>query len=321
MDAMTRARAITDPTTATPVEIDTVLAGLDHALAALHHQVLVALERVHRAAEDVKTWPKGSKNGQWGMTHAEVETTCRERRNADDVTATEALIVLNTAFLAVNINRREFYRLDAEYDRRGGWTRFVQCVHIHSGYHCVGGTLDRGEFRSERNWRPEFSGMDEATAIATLQKAAETLCSHCFPSAPVMDKAVDPDVCPGSGKGVRFAGNERGLRRAYGKCAACPDCKAVQTVTAGYNYKTHFTPAAAARKLAEKAAAQGKLVVGTGVNAEIKTVRAVELAASDPYENAETREPAILALAAHRDESVETVREWVESKRRQRDKF
>jgi hypothetical protein len=321
MDAMTRAQAITDPTTATPVDIDTALAGLDHTLPGLHQGVRIALERVHQAAGDTKQRRLVHKNEQWVMAHEQAEATCRERRNSGDVTATQALVGLATAFLAVNLNRAEFDRLDAEFTRRGGWTRFVQCVHIHSGYHCVGGTLDRAEYRSERFWRPEFSGMDEATAIATLQQAAETLCSHCFPSAPVMDKPVDPDMCTGSGKGVRFAGNERGLQRAYGKCAVCPDCKQVQTVTAGLNYKTHFTVAAETRRLAEKAAALGKLVVGTGRNAEIKTVRATELLASDPFEDAEKREPAIVALAAHRDQPIETVRVWAEGKRRQRNKF
>jgi len=321
MDATENAKALTDLVAATPVQIDTALAALDHVLPALHQQVRVALEHVHRAAGDVKTHPRGEKTGRWGMTHEQAEATCRERRNAGDVTATQSLVNLATAFLVVNRNRAEFDRLDAEFTRRGGWTRFVQCVHIHSGYHCVGGTLDRGEYRSERFWRPEFSGMDEATAIATLQQAAETLCSHCFPSAPVMDKPVDPDVCTGSGKGVRFAGNERGLQRVYGRCAVCPDCQQVQTVTAGYNYKTHFTVAAETRRLVEKAAALGKLVVGTGRSAEIKTVRATELLASDPYEGAEKREPAIVALAAHRAEPVETVRAWAETKRRQRNKF
>ena len=320
MDAMTRAQAITDPTTATPVDIDTALAGLDHTLPSLHQQVRVALERVHQGAEDTKTRVRGEKTDRWGMTHEQAESVCRERRNSGDIATTQALVNLNAAFLATNANRAEFARLDAEYTRRGGWTRFVQCVHIHSGYQCAGGTLDRGPYRSERFWRPEFSGMDEATALATLQKAAEILCSHCFPNAPVVGKPVDPDVCTGSGKSVVRAAGRHSLR-TMSRYATCPDCKQVQTLTAGWNYKTHFTPAAEARRLAEKAAALGKLVVGTGRDAEIKTVRATELLASDPFEDTEKREPAIVALAAHRNEPVETVREWAQAKRRQRDRF
>jgi hypothetical protein len=136
----------------------------------------------------------------------------------------------------------------------------------------------------------------------------------------VAGKPVDPDVCPGSGKTVRREAGRASLR-TVSKWATCPDCGQVQTLTAGFNYKTHFTPAAAMRKLSEKATAQGKLVVGTGHNAEIKTVRATELAASDPFEDVEKREPAIVALAAHRNEPVDTVRAWAEAKRAQRTKW
>jgi hypothetical protein len=296
---------IQDPTTASPVEIDTELSELDKALPHLSARVAIAVNKAHVVAGDRKDY-RTSRNGIWRMSDREAMDALEART---DDGAVQTLTVLNKAISAVDANRAEFYRLDAEYRRRGTWTRFVQVEHIHSGWHCAGGTLDRGIYRSERYWRPELSGTNEADAIALLQAEAHTLCTHCFPNAPVVAKPVDTDVCPGSGKHVNRAAGRHNTRYA-----TCPGCGEIQSLTSGLNYRTHDTPTATARKLAEKAAAQGKLVVA----GELKTVRATELAASDPYADEEDRNAAIAALATHRGESVETVQGRADTKRRQR---
>jgi hypothetical protein len=301
MTATQTAQALTDLDTRTPVEIDTALAALDAEYHALTHGVTVALHHVHRAAGDERITRNRRKG--WRMTDAEA-VACLNGTGAQ-------FVALREAERSARVNRDEFDRLDAEYDRRGGWTRFVQVEHIHSGWNCAGGTLDRGLYRSERNWRPEMSGQDQGQAIAELQRDAHVLCTHCFPGAPVLAPKVDPDVCTGSGQ---YLSREAIRRSTVITWATCPVCKQRETITAGYNYRAHLTVAAKARKLAEKAAAAGKLVVA----GEIKTVRATELQASDPCRTETEREAAIAALAGHRGETIEAVRAAADTKRRQR---
>jgi len=306
MTATQTAQALTDLDTRTPVEIDTALAALDAEYGALASRADHATHSAHVAAGDTRTPDVRARNA-WRMSNDQ---------------AISALDVDNPSYvglaifrLALAMNRAQFKRLDAEYDRRGGWTRFVQVEHIHSGYHCgyhcAGGTLDRGQYRSDRHWRPEMSGQNQGQAIAELQRDAHVLCTHCFPGAPVLAPKANPDVCTGSGQ---YLSREAIRRSTVITWATCPVCKQRETITAGYNYRTHLTVAAKARKLDEKAAAAGKLVVA----GEIKTVRATELAASDPYRDETEREAAIAALAQHRQEPVEAVRAAADAKRKQR---
>jgi hypothetical protein len=68
--------------------------------------------------------------------------------------------------------------LEARYT---GWSRFFLVTsssgHIHSSTHCSTCRLT-----TRYGWLPELSGKDEATAVGEL---GPTLCSVCFPSAPV----------------------------------------------------------------------------------------------------------------------------------------
>jgi hypothetical protein len=303
MTATQTAQALTDLNTRTPVEIDTVLAALDAEYGALANRLAHAMHTAHIAAGDTAITGAQGENA-WQMS--DDQAIC-----ALDITHA-AYANVNIFQMALAMNQAQFKRLDAEYYRRGGWTRFVQVEHIHSGWDCVGGTLDRGQYRSDRHWRPEMSGRDQGQAIAELQRNAHVLCTRCFPGAPVLAPKIDPDVCTGSG--TAFSPVGRHSVATMSKFATCPVCKQHETITAGYSYRTHLTVAAKARKLAEKAAAAGKLVVA----GEIKTVRATELAASDPDRSETEREAAIAALAGHRGETVEAVRAAADTKRRQR---
>ena len=255
--AITEAQAITDPTTATPVQIDTALEQLDGVLQQ-HYAVLA------------------NKNA----THLHDQA----RAIVDAATA-------------------EFNRLDAEHDRRK-WTRYLTVAggHIHAEYRCAG-----LKWNTRRNWHPQMSGTLLAAAITRL---GETMCSHCFPGAPVADKPVNPDHCPGSGKQANRAAGAHSLR-TVSKWATCPDCGQRITVSSLWNYRTHDTREAAARKLAEQATAAGKIVV----DGELKTPRAVQMAAVEHAYDARVyshnqpefdkaiaqRDQLIRLLAAHTD--------------------
>lgn len=77
--------------------------------------------------------------------------------------------------------------LAGEFIRRGGWPRYFLVTssagHIHSGTSC-----QTCRPTTTYGWMPKMSGMTEEEAIAHLGRHAESLCSVCFPSAPVAGK-------------------------------------------------------------------------------------------------------------------------------------
>lgn len=93
---------------------------------------------------------------------------------------------------------------EAHYE---GWNRFFLVKHIHSSQRC-----SSFRWNTKIGWLPDVSGLTEAEAVAAH---GETLCTICFPSAPVAltTKAVDPNTCPGTTYSER-----RGMG---GICADC----------------------------------------------------------------------------------------------------
>lgn len=114
-----------------------------------------------------------------------------------------------------------------QYDKAnyGGWTRFFHVVHIHKSMHC-------SSFRptTKIGWLPQLSGRTEAEAVA---EQGESLCTICYPSAPVAltQKAVDPSTCPGSGKGYSREYKTGREHSYYGAAGYCPECLRWQAVT------------------------------------------------------------------------------------------
>ena len=108
----------------------------------------------------------------------------------------------------------------ADYDEANytGWNRFFLVQHIHNTRYC-------SSFRptTRVGWLPSVSGLTEAEAVA---EHGATLCTICFPSAPVELTAakVDPNICEGSGKlySTEYTtGRERSYRGAAGYCPVC----------------------------------------------------------------------------------------------------
>lgn len=98
-----------------------------------------------------------------------------------------------------------------------GWTRFFLVEHIHNSRSCH--TLRP---TTRIGWLPNVSGLTEREAVA---EHGATLCTVCFPTAPVelTTKAADPTVCPGSGTFVKRDLPSR-LGFYTGNWATCPDC-------------------------------------------------------------------------------------------------
>lgn len=149
-----------DLTTATPPEIDTEIAKLQAESANCFADAWAAEATLNRLAEmsnyDRRYFYTGPNEDSLR------ETIANANRRRDVISA-------------------EIVMFNAEYIRRGGWTRFylVEDGHLHydvSSYRCS------RQSSTTHYWLTEFSGQDGAEVIAL---AGERVCTNCFPDAPV----------------------------------------------------------------------------------------------------------------------------------------
>ncbi|CAM3378736.1 hypothetical protein KIPE111705_05585 [Kibdelosporangium persicum] len=143
---------IDDPTTATPSEIDEELARLDIEHAKAQDALNKLTARVQRLVND-------------GMAEYATELQPRIEQARQTIVECEAAA----------------RPLDAEFERRGGWTRAWLVLntggHVHRTMAC------RTCFPSTRfAWLTQLSGHDETEIVEQVGKAA---CTECYPSAPV----------------------------------------------------------------------------------------------------------------------------------------
>jgi hypothetical protein len=127
--------------------------------------------------------------------------------------------------------RKAAVDLDAELYT--GWPRFFLVKHIHSSQHC-------SSFRptTRIGWLPKVSGLTEVEAVGEY---GESLCTICYPSAPVelTTKALDPSLCTGSGK-YHSTEHLTGRENAYSYASGyCPDCLRWNTLTKSGNMRKH----------------------------------------------------------------------------------
>lgn len=144
-----------DITTASPTEIDTVLAEIWGRIGALQ----VRVSDTHRAIREAH------KMARYG--------------GLKRIPALEARIEELDAKIAVI--ETEAIPYEAEFDRRGGWTRAFLVTnnggHVHSTRNCSSCYIT-----TQFHWIIEFSGHDEAEVV---DAAGERACTICYPSAPV----------------------------------------------------------------------------------------------------------------------------------------
>ncbi|TCO49661.1 hypothetical protein [Actinocrispum wychmicini] len=143
---------INDPTTATPSEIDEELARLDieHTKA---QKTLLGLRKRRR------TWLDD------GQTASAAELEPRIEQASQAIAECEAAA----------------QPLNAEFERRGGWTR--AWLVLNTGGHVHRTTACRTCFATTQfAWLTQLSGHDETKIVDLAGKAA---CTECYPSAPV----------------------------------------------------------------------------------------------------------------------------------------
>lgn len=119
---------------------------------------------------------------------------------------------------------------EAEFTRRGGWTRFFLVKnnggHVHSSMGCS--TCNHNGRSTRFGWLPALSGQSEPEAVAAH---GAILCTTCYPSAPVeWTDGRRNDRCPGSGT----ADYDRAKARTgyySGNGGPCTHCGGWQTIT------------------------------------------------------------------------------------------
>lgn len=191
-------------TTAAPVEIDTKLAEIYIEQMTAEGRRAVVMVDLHNVAGDRGKKVRG-KGTVYQLTDTEAILAARDIAAGDSYDAEYAARIVNsldalTAKIEELIDAAR--PLDAEYKARGGWARFFLVTssngHIHSSMFC-----STCHLTTAFQWLPDASGQTMAEAIAERDKlgSASTLCTVCFPDAPVAwtTKPVDDTICPGSG--------------------------------------------------------------------------------------------------------------------------
>ncbi|WP_156250964.1 hypothetical protein [Pseudactinotalea terrae] len=169
----------------TPAEVDTELNEAMHAAATAQRKLEYALSSADRATglpprrwneppygreqivEALQTRIESPDSADWQVRIA--------RRSLDDIAAGDA---------AVQVHRAEIAAYDAEWNRRGRWSRAFLVTggdgHVHSSMGCS--TCNRGQRPTQFQFMTEFSGNDEADIVTA---AGWRACTVCYPSAPV----------------------------------------------------------------------------------------------------------------------------------------
>ncbi|MGW0626168.1 hypothetical protein [Streptomyces sp. NPDC002758] len=167
-------------TTATPVEIDTVL----YSLWGKQQDVEMRIAGYQRAEAETFVTIEKIRNGV---------RLPQYRTVLDGIELVEQLLLLkrNIAEYQAELAELNAQSLpyENEYVRRGGWNRVFLAKsyggHAHNGQECS--TCHNGEYRTQFAWLVRYSGQDEDTIVAD---AGERACTTCYPSAPADAKGT-----------------------------------------------------------------------------------------------------------------------------------
>lgn len=228
-DTTAPAAATLDLATAGPSQIDTVWADLYAQEGAAETAVAKAVDRLHYDLDQRPRYVGRAGRREWPVNDADTIDQARARAAAGERTSlmngnrpfADEVARYDAALAQLAVVEAAQRPLSAEWDRRGGWSRFFEVDanngHIHRSMGCQ--TCNRGHSRTRFGWHPELSGLTEADAV---KKLGARLCTVCFPSAPVEwtngHTSAAATKCAGRAKdgSVRRQG-----MRTYGDCAAC----------------------------------------------------------------------------------------------------
>lgn len=228
---MSNAVATQDLTTMTPAEIDTILADI----WGRQNNLIAEIKGYEKKARSAK---KCIAQGYTGYQSVLDNAVAKVAELQAQMPAIEA----------------EAAPFEAEFTRRGGWTRAFLCTandgHVHKDRACSTTRLT-----TKFMWLIDFAGKDEEEVVAAAGCIA---CTVCFPSAPVSvlaqattifaspeakakaekKAAAEASKCKGS---LTFNYDRSTARLGYcaGNAATCDDCGQRITVTSSYALRTH----------------------------------------------------------------------------------
>lgn len=226
--------------TATPVEIDTVIADLSDKAYRQSEIIERKLVHLHYAVGDRQVSRTGWRLGTREVLEKANSLLADERpgfikfHGSSNESVREDLAAIDAARAERQRLYDEINRHEDEYRRRP-WNRFFKLratnnAHIHRTQSCS--SLHRSNL-GDLGWHPELSGKSDADAVAEL---GPVMCTKCFPEAPVEWRqdpkdlvAPDPDACKGMGEDpvegtVKRISNWSGVKY-YGTCPSCGDVK------------------------------------------------------------------------------------------------
>lgn len=171
-----------------PSDIDAEIAELTYASYSLEDRRQRTAETLHRYARDKKHY-RWSRLGDWTMTDEQAAEAAREKLASmpaddwDSRTARRELDSYDEYSARLDKLREQIATLDAEYERRGRWTRefVVQNAdgHSHNSPRCS--TLHKGRRPTRLYWMTDYSGMDK---YEVMKAAGWRICDVCHPIDP-----------------------------------------------------------------------------------------------------------------------------------------
>jgi len=168
-----------------PPQVDELFAAAWEHRYELVMQTFEAWDDVHYSVNDRRVGRRS-----WRMSHTEaydaaLRLTGDGRRALNDLNRIKGSIA--------ELDETVMAKLDAEFDRRGGWPRayLVTDGHVHSSRNCS--SCNNGEFPTRFVWMIDYSGKTHAEIV---EAAGERACTICYPDAPVArkDKGETVDV-------------------------------------------------------------------------------------------------------------------------------
>jgi len=176
----------------TPVEVDTELNDAMYAAEMAQRKLEYAISSAERAT--------GLPSRRWNEPPYQREQILEAlQRSVDSPEAADwqvnmarrSLEAITSAEVVVDAHRVKIAAYNAEWERRGRWSRAFLVTggdgHVHSSMSCS--TCNRGDRPTQFQFMTEFSGNDEADIVTA---AGWRACTVCYPSAPVGSKGSLP---------------------------------------------------------------------------------------------------------------------------------
>lgn len=161
----------------TPSQVDELLVAARGEGGVAAHRIGVAKDLIHIQAQG-----KRLTRERVVMSFAEALSTVSAQSRDGEKSAVKVLADMDRAMTLQQRVHKVMNVIDAEYHRRGKWTRawLVTDGHAHRTSECS--TCHREGKRTSMELRAVYSGMDEAAIVAA---AGDRACTVCYPSAPV----------------------------------------------------------------------------------------------------------------------------------------